>query len=186
MNPTAGAGADRELPPIVLAEHAPRSSGAKLNCVERTALGISAGSCVVVALLTLADIILRPLHVEFFWASEASGILVAWCVFMALPAVTKQGQHLALEFLAEQGSPWMVTASRIFGHLVMLSFLGIIGYYVAQMAWSSYSRDLRSSSILRLPIYYSELGVVIGIALTLLTQITITVRDFVGLRSTSR
>lgn len=147
-----------------------------LNLLERISLWLAAACCTLIASLAAADIVLRPLRVEFFWASEGVGILMAWTVFLALPAVTRQESHISLEFIGSIVGPRLLRALQIAGYLLMLVYIAVIAWFCARMAWNSYVTDLRSASILRLPVVYSQLGVVIGLVILSITQCMMLVR----------
>jgi TRAP-type C4-dicarboxylate transport system permease small subunit len=115
--------------------------------------------------------------VEFFLAGEANGILMAWMIFLALPHVTRTGSHLSLDALDKLAPDWLATLFRVFGYLVMLVYVAVLSWYCGQLAWSSFLNDVRSSSILRWPVIYAQMGVMLGLALLAVTQCLILVAD---------
>lgn len=149
----------------------------RLAVLERAGLYVAAGCCVLITILALLDIVLRALNVEFFIAGEGSGILLAWLIFLAIPATTRSGSHLSLTYFQEVAGPRLQKAVRIFGYLVMLAYVGVLLFYCGRMAWISYEDDLRSSSILRLPLIYAQFGVVLGLGLLMVTQFLVLLRD---------
>lgn len=133
--------------------------------------------------LSLADIVLRAASVEFFLAGEANGILMAWMIFHAMAYVTRTRSHISLDFLDRLLPGWLRTGVRLFGYLVMLLYVAVLSWYCGQLAWTSYINDVRSSSILRWPVIYAQMGVLVGLALLAVTQCLIL---FADLRSAGR
>ena len=151
--------------------------------LEEAMIWIGSGCAVVIFVLSLADILLRSLSVEFFLAGEANGILMAWMIFLAMAHVTRTRSHISLEFMERLVPTWLGTTLRIFGYCVMLGYVAVLSWYCGQLAWSSYVNDVRSSSILRWPVIYAQLGVLIGLILMAVTQVLILIGDLrAGLR----
>jgi len=138
---------------------------------------IGCACAILIFLLSLADIVLRSASVEFFLAGEANGILMAWMIFLALAYVTRTRSHLSLDFIDRFAPPWLSFALRIFGYLVMLGYVVVLAWYCGKLVWSSYVNDVRSSSILRWPVIYAQLGVLTGLVLMAVTQCLILIAD---------
>lgn len=151
--------------------------------LERAMIWIGCVCAVAIFFLSLADIVLRAASVEFFLAGEANGILMAWMIFLAMAYVTRTRSHISLDFLDRLVPGWLRTAMRFFGYIVMLLYVAVLSWYCGQLAWSSYVNDVRSSSILRWPLIYAQLGVLVGLALLAVTQCLILYAD---LRSAGR
>jgi TRAP-type C4-dicarboxylate transport system permease small subunit len=151
--------------------------------LERAVIWIGCACAVLIFFLSLADIVLRAVSVEFFLAGEANGILMAWMIFLALAYVTRTRSHISLDFLERVAPKWLNTGFRFFGYIVMLGYVGVMAWYCGQLAWSSYVNDVRSSSILRWPVIYAQMGVLVGLVLMAVTQCLILIAD---LRSSGR
>jgi TRAP-type C4-dicarboxylate transport system permease small subunit len=145
--------------------------------LERAMIWIGCACAILIFLLSLADIVLRAASVEFFLAGESNGILMAWMIFLALAYVTRTRSHLSLDFLDRLLPRWLRTTLRIFGYLVMLGYVAVLSWYCGKLVWSSYMNDVRSSSILRWPVVYAQLGVLVGLVLMAVTQLLILIAD---------
>lgn len=153
------------------------------TALEEAMIWIGSGCAVVIFVLSLADILLRALSIEFFLAGEANGILMSWMIFLAMAHVTRTRSHISLEFMERLVPTWLATTLRIFGYCVMLGYVAVLSWYCEQLAWSSYVNDVRSSSILRWPVIYAQLGVLVGLILMAVTQVLILIGDLrAGLR----
>lgn len=149
----------------------------RLNLLERLSLALACVCCVTIAVLSLLDTVFRPLHIEFHFAGETSRLLLAWMMFMALPAVTRRRAHINLAFFDDIVPPQVAKVVRIFGYVVMIAYVAILGWFLGRMALTSIAQDLRSPSILRFPIIYSQAGVIVGMSLMVVTQILVLFRD---------
>jgi TRAP-type C4-dicarboxylate transport system permease small subunit len=145
--------------------------------LETVALWIGCLCAVLIFGLSFADIVLRAASVEFFVAGEANGILMAWMIFLAMAHATRTGSHLSLDFLGRHLPDWLQMVIRVFGYLVMLTYIAVLSWYCGKVAWSSYINEVRSSTILRWPVIYAQLGVLMGLALLALTQCLILIAD---------
>ena len=145
--------------------------------LERAMLALCCVAGVLIFALSLADIVLRAASVEFFMAGEANGILLAWMVFLALPYVTRTGSHISLDFVDQVAPDWLRAGFRIFGYLVMIVYVVVLSWYCGQLTWTSFVNDVRSSSILRWPVVYAQVGVMLGLVLLAATQCLILIAD---------
>jgi TRAP-type C4-dicarboxylate transport system permease small subunit len=149
----------------------------RLNGLEKASLALACLCCVLIGVLSLADVVLRTAKVEFHIAGEGSTILLAWLLFLVLPAATRRRAHLSLGYFDTIAPAWLRKSVRIFGHLVMLVYVVTLMWFLGRMAMTSLANDLRSSSILRLPLIYAQSGVILGLGLLTLTQVSIMIRD---------
>lgn len=156
---------------------APTDLVLRLNWLEKLSLALACLCCVLIGMLSLTDVVLRTAKVEFHFAGEGSTILLAWLLFLVLPAATRRRAHLSLGFFDTLAPPWAQKTARVFGHLVMLVYVLTLMWFLGRMAMTSLANDLRSSSILRLPVIYAQSGVILGLGLLTLTQISILIRD---------
>lgn len=149
----------------------------RLNFLERVSLALACICCVMIGVLSLMDTVFRPLHIEFHFAGEISRLLLAWMMFLALPAVTRRSTHINIAFFDNIVPPRVAKVVRIVGYLIMIAYVAILGWYLGRMAMTSIAQDIRSASILRFPIIYSQAGVIVGMSLMVITQILVLVRD---------
>lgn len=149
----------------------------QLNWLEWLSLVLACICCVLIGALSLADVVLRSIRIEFHIAGEGSTILLAWLFFLVLPAVARRRAHLSLNYFDTIAPAWPRKAVRVFGHLVMVVYVVTLIWFLGRMAMASLADNLRSSSILRLPLIYGQSGVILGLGLLTLTQISILIRE---------
>jgi TRAP-type C4-dicarboxylate transport system permease small subunit len=149
----------------------------RLNWLEKLSLALACLCCLLIGILSLADVALRTAKIEFHIAGEGSTILLAWLLFLVLPAVTRRRAHLSLGFFDTIAPAWLRKTVRIFGHLVMLVYVVTLMWFLGRMAMTSLANDLRSSSILRVPLIYAQAGVILGLGLLTLTQVSVLLRE---------
>lgn len=149
----------------------------RLTLIERIALGVACLCTVMIGVLSFLDIVFRTARIEFHLAGEGSTIMLAWLLFLVLPAATRRRQHISLTFIEHWAGPRTRKAIRLFGHLVMLVYMAVLGWFLWRLAMNSIAQDLRTASILRLPQIYAQSGVVLGTGLLLITQVHMLIAD---------
>ena len=90
---------------------------------ERAGVFASAALLIVLFGLLLTDVILRWLHVEFYWGSEGGGLLMAWMIFLALPMVMRTRGHIATDFVVAHLPDGVKAVLRMAGHVLMIAYL---------------------------------------------------------------
>lgn len=132
-------------------------------------------SLVVMTALVLLAMLFRPLGVRFFYASEYTGFLLAWLIFLTLPAVTRARQHIRVTFLLDLLGAWSRRAVSGLSDIVTLVYIGALLALCAQLTLISWTDHLRSQGILLTWLFYPQLGMVIGLLLMWLAQIALTI-----------
>jgi TRAP-type C4-dicarboxylate transport system permease small subunit len=145
--------------------------------LERAALALASVLLAVLFALLLTDAALRWLRIDFYWGSEAGGMLMAWIIFLGLPMVMRDRGHIATDFLVARLPKPAAAAMGVLGGLLMLAYLVVLGWLCAEMAYRAFLAGARSQGILRLPVYYLEAGIVAGFGLMIVSQCLILVED---------
>ena len=137
---------------------------------EKAALTVSSVLLGILFLLLLADVVLRWLKIEFYWGSEAGGILSAWLIILALPMVIRKRGHLAVDMIVN-AMPWGVAqALKVLGGALMIAYLAVLIWYCGKLGYANYLSGVRSQGILRIPVFIVETGIVAGFALMIISQ----------------
>ncbi|MEQ9243659.1 TRAP transporter small permease [Roseovarius indicus] len=145
----------------------------KARLHERAGVFASAALLIVLFGLLLTDVILRWLHVEFYWGSEGGGLLMAWMIFLALPMVMRTRGHIATDFVVAHLPDGVKAVLRMAGHVLMIAYLACLVWYCADLAHSNWQGGARFQGILRLPMYLVQSGILVGLLLMLLSEILI-------------
>lgn len=144
---------------------------------ERAALTLAALFLVILFVLLLTDVVLRMLRIEFYWGSEASGLLMAWMIVLALPMVTRTRSHIATDFVVTHLPFRGRMAVQVLGGLLMLGFLGVLIWKCGDLALRSWTGGIRSQGILRLPVFWMQGGMVLGLGLLAVSQALVLIED---------
>lgn len=118
--------------------------------------------CVVILLLTSVEILLRVLGQRFLFSYEYCGFLLAALVFFALPAVTRDEEHIAVVTLRPTARLWRLR--RAFVLTLTLVYLLVLAYFCGLLTWASYQDDARSMGIMLTPLYIPQAAMTLGIA----------------------
>ena len=152
-------------------------ASATLTRLERTAQVIAIGACVLLALFTWSEVVGRALRIRFDLASQFNGYLLAWLIFFSLPAVTRLRQHIAADFLLEYMSPNLRLWLRFIGGVLMVFYVAVLLYLCADLAATNWQNDVRAQGILRTPVFYPQLGMLVGLGLMWIVALLTALRD---------
>lgn len=118
--------------------------------------------CVVILLLTSAEILLRILGTRFLLSYEYCGFLLAALVFLNLPLVTRDEEHITVVTVRPRGRLSRLRRSFILGLTIV--YLLVLAYFCGLLTWSSYKDGARSLGIMLTPLYIPQICMTVGIA----------------------
>ncbi len=144
---------------------------------EQACLAISLFFLVALFAIVLIDVVLRSMRIEFYWASEGGTILMAWLIFFTLPLVNRQRTHISTDFLVARLPGWLQSVANLAGQVLMLAYLLILAWLCFELARRNFIGDARSQGILRVPLYFVQIGVVVGLVLTIVSQVLVIFED---------
>jgi len=144
---------------------------------ERAAFWVAMASCLLLLAFTLGEIAARPLGIQIYVGGEYNGMLMGWLIFFALPVVTRARQHLIVDvfhgMLGRRGK----AAINWLAALLMLVYVGALLYFCTKLAIASWNNSIRTQGILRTPIFYPQLGMVVGLSLMWLSSLLVFVEE---------
>jgi TRAP-type C4-dicarboxylate transport system permease small subunit len=137
--------------------------------LDRAGLLLAAISLVSIFMLTMGEIVLRPLGLSIIFATDLYGFLMVAAIFLALGEVTRRREHISADFFVG------LLRKRI-QHLVEHVISPIAtALYVTGLLWvmwglalDSYIDGVRSEGILRLPLAIPQSVLLFGLLLMLL------------------
>ncbi len=144
---------------------------------ERASFWIAMTSCILLFLFTMAEIVARPLGVQVYVGSEFGGMVLGWLIFFALPVVTRSRQHLIVDFF--QGMMGARTKAIVswLGSLLMVVYVAALLYFCCKLTLSSWNGKIMTQGVLRTPMVYPQIGMVLGLALMWLSSLLVLVGD---------
>jgi TRAP-type C4-dicarboxylate transport system permease small subunit len=148
-----------------------------VQTLEKASFAVALVFLVVLAVLILTDVILRSMRIEFYWGSEGGGILLAWLIFFSLPLVSQQKKHISTDFLVAALSPRLRHVIDVAGQILMLVYMVVLAWVCLELTRRNFMSGARAQGILRLPLYFAQAGVTIGIFMMILSQFGVVVRD---------
>jgi TRAP-type C4-dicarboxylate transport system permease small subunit len=119
----------------------------------------SIACCIVILVLTTAEIVLRLIGVRFLLSYEYCGFLLAALVFFALPAVTRDEEHITV--VTVRGRLSRLRRGFIRGLTVV--YLLVIAYFCGLLTWNSYEDGARSLGIMLTPLYIPQIAMTVGL-----------------------
>lgn len=144
---------------------------------ERAAFWVAMASCILLLLFTLAEIAARPLGIQVYVGGEYNGMLMGWLIFLALPVVTRARQHLIVDFFHGMMGPRGKAIVNWLGALLMAVYIAALLYFCTKLAIASWNGSIRTQGILRTPIFYPQLGMVVGLGLMWISSLLVLVHE---------
>jgi TRAP-type C4-dicarboxylate transport system permease small subunit len=140
----------------------------QINLVERAGLAIAATCSALLVILAILDV--TSLGLKFYLASELSGFVMGWLIFFALPVVTRRRAHITVDFLVNAVPARVRTWIELLGQVATLVYVVALIALCGRVTYQSFADGLRAQGILLIPTFYPFLGIVIGMALMLMSQ----------------
>jgi TRAP-type C4-dicarboxylate transport system permease small subunit len=152
---------------------------ASVRTLNGLAVGAACGMIVLMVLLTDWGTITRYfLRSPATWTYPVTTYLLLYSTYLALAYTLQEGEHVRVEFLVEQLSPalqrWMDRLGHILGAAFTVVFL--------HQTWRLFTRHLtegqRDMSMLGTPLWIMSAGLVIGLAIMVVTYFFVLIDSF--------
>ncbi len=121
-------------------------------------------------------VLMNPLII----ADEFGGYALVAITFLGLAFCAREGGHIRITFLTDALRPLTADGIRVGSLVIGLVFVAIAAWVSWKFLGDSFARDMRSNSMLRVPLKWPQMAMPIGFtlfALVLLAQIIKAVRD---------
>ena len=152
--------------------------------VERVSLGAGyAGSLVLLAiiLLTMVEVISRyVLKNPLILSDELGGYAMVAVSFLGLAFCARGQGHIRITFIVERLSPLTAGRIRVASLFLGLAFISVAAWVSWSFLGDSFTRNMRSNSMLMTPLKWPQMAIPIGFtlfALILLGQFVKAVAD---------
>jgi TRAP-type C4-dicarboxylate transport system permease small subunit len=96
------------------------------------------------------------------WSEEVMRYIMLWLVMIGSGLAYSRGQFMGMRFLVDRLPPSVRRGCDVISALLMLSFLGVIGWYGAQFAWKT---RLQLSTTIDISLIWIHSAIVVGSAL---------------------
>ncbi|HYX66770.1 MAG TPA: TRAP transporter small permease [Burkholderiales bacterium] len=140
--------------------------------------------------LTMAEVISRyVLHDPLILADEFGGYAMLAISFLGLAYCGAEQSHIRITFLVEKLRPPRADALRVATLALALAFVGVAAWVSWRFLGDSFARDMRSNSLLRVPLKWPQMAMPAGFslfALLLATRLAQAVQDLRAGRAVER
>jgi TRAP-type C4-dicarboxylate transport system permease small subunit len=127
-------------------------------------------------LLIAMDVMLRYVFNQpTQFTTEMTGYLMAGVTFLGLPYTLMKGKHIRIEVATSRLSPTVRKRMEVGTSIVCLAFLAVCLKPAWMMVWESYIFKSEVMGSLNTPLYLPQLLVPVGISITLLQMMAITI-----------
>jgi TRAP-type C4-dicarboxylate transport system permease small subunit len=140
-----------------------------LNLLERASLWTSAFCMAGMAILMLAEILLRSVfNSTTEHSDELVGYLLVGVSFLSLALCQSRGAFHRVEMVQMRLGPRGQALSSLVFDVLSFAYIAVTGWYFVQFVMSSYRREAMASTVLATPLWIPESVMVLGAAMLLL------------------
>jgi TRAP-type C4-dicarboxylate transport system permease small subunit len=140
--------------------------------------------------LTMAEVVSRyVLHDPLILADEFGGYALVAITFLGLASCAREEGHIRITFLVDRLGAPSAARVRVATLALGVAFLAVAAWVSWQFLGDSFSRDMRSNSMLRVPLKWPQLAMPVGFslfALVLLARFAKAVQDLRSGRTVER
>jgi TRAP-type transport system small permease protein len=149
-----------------------------LNLLERASLWTSAFCMAGMAILMLAEILLRSVfNSTTEHSDELVGYLLVGVSFLSLALCQNRGAFHRVEMVQMRLGPRGQTLSALVFNVLSFLYIAITDWYFLQFVMSSYRREAMASTVLATPLWIPETVMVVGATMLLLALAQSIVND---------
>lgn len=145
------------------------SEGRRFGLIERISLWTSAFCMVGMAVLILAEVVLRGVfNSTTEHSDELVGYLLVGLSFLSLALCQSRGAFHRVEMVQMRLGPRGQAVSALIFDLVSFLYIALTGWYFLLFVMSSYRREAMASTALGTPLWIPESAMVAGAAMLLM------------------
>jgi TRAP-type C4-dicarboxylate transport system permease small subunit len=138
----------------------------------------------------MAEVVSRyVLHDPLILADEFGGYALVAITFLGLAYCARENSHIRITFLVERLRPAHAGAIRVATLALALAFVAVAAWVSWRFLSDSFARDMRSNSLLRVPLKWPQMAMPVGFslfALLLAARLAQAVGDFRAGREVER
>jgi TRAP-type C4-dicarboxylate transport system permease small subunit len=148
------------------------------NLVERVSLWTSAFCMAGMAILILAEVLLRGVfNTTTEHSDELVGYLLVGVSFLSLALCQSRGAFHRVEMVQMRLGPRGQAVSALIFDLLSFAYIAVTNWYFLQFVLSSYRREAAASTVLATPLWIPETVMIVGATLLLIVLGQAIVRD---------
>ena len=149
-----------------------------LNLLEQASLWTSAFCMAGMAILMLAEIVLRSVfNSTTEHSDELVGYLLVGVSFLSLALCQSRGAFHRVEMVQMRLGPHGQALSALVFNVLSFLYIAITDWYFLQFVMSSYRREAMASTVLATPLWIPETVMVVGATMLLLALAQSIVND---------
>ena len=156
------------------------------RCIERLSYGTGYAAGVVllaIIVLTMVEVVSRyVLKNPLILSDELGGYAMVVVSFLGLAYCAQEKGHIRITFIVERLSPRTTGYIRIASLVLGLVFVAVAAWVSWKFLGDSFTRDMRSNSMLRTPLKWPQMALPVGFTLFALILLGQLVRALQRLR----
>ena len=148
------------------------------NLLERASLWTSGFCMAGMAILILAEVLLRGVfNATTEHSDELVGYLLVGVSFLSLALCQSRGAFHRVEMVQMRLGPRGQAVSALIFDLLSFAYIAVTNWYFLQFVLSSYRREAAASTVLATPLWIPETVMIVGATLLLIVLGQAIVRD---------
>ena len=137
-----------------------------VELLEKFGLALAAVSCAILMLITVLDVVARPLGIPMSLSTEIGIYFGAAIIFLALGEVTRANEHIRADFfeafIPPRVRPWLQV---FFIDVVFLAYSACLLWLCTELTIKSFREGIRSQTLMTVPVGWPQLVMVVGLSM---------------------
>lgn len=150
----------------------------RIRFVNRILAAIAGAGLVTIATLTVLDVITRKMNATLSWPHEINLLILGWAVFLGLGMVQSDRAHIGVDIFGDRIPVPVLRLRAVVMDILGLAFAAVVAWLGFVDMIRTFQVNERTNSLLALPIWVSDLAIVIGMTSLAITFIVHLLLDF--------
>lgn len=134
----------------------------RMQCVNRVLAAIAGVGLVAIGMLTVLDVMTRKMNATLSWPHEVNLLILGWSVFLGLGMVQSDRAQIGVDIFGKLIPQPVLRLRAIAMDSLAFAFVAVIAWLGFVDMIRTYQVNERTNSLLALPVWVSDLAVVIG------------------------
>lgn len=150
----------------------------RMKYVNFVLAAVSGIGLVAIGALTVLDVVTRKMNATLSWPYEVNLLIFGWSVFLGLAMVQSDRAQIGVDIFGNRIPKSMLRLRAVVMDLLAFAFVAVIAWLGFVDMIRTYQVNERTNSLLALPVWISDLAVVLGMTAFAVTILIHLLLDF--------
>lgn len=150
----------------------------RMKYVNFVLAAVSGIGLVAIGALTVLDVVTRKMNATLSWPYEVNLLIFGWSVFLGLAMVQSDRAQIGVDIFGDRIPKSMLRLRAVVMDLLAFAFVAVIAWLGFVDMIRTYQINERTNSLLALPVWVSDLAVVLGMTAFAVTILIHLLLDF--------